>query len=441
MPEERGSELLKCFSDYLNTRHKLEAKGKTPTKKEKEFVDSDFKENDNIKEKDIIEEEDDKKTQEVHGLKVSPEVLAITRGIEFDNKVRKNAVKDEYKKENSKTASSVYTKKEVKYIPPPKYITGFDKNERMPYVLPTDLPKKEPPNDEITVRKDSSTKKKTFMEKIVDEVLEDNKDTKYKEDKEDDVGRLGGTETNITEKNVIDNITTKEEGKRDKTENEKTTPDDDKQSDKKSIQAEKDLLNDILLKKSKKSLNFIDAIIAQESIKDKAVQVDKQELQLPTVSASEKSNVPNSQKCPVCNAEINSTNRLLICNDCGKRSCQKCEVYEKAHLKTNLYFEFKFDEPLCMRCYEKNFTIQKQLAKAYSCYGSGNYTYAYHYAMSALKIDPQSKYTHMINELIEKIEERKEESHKQDIIWKEKRKMLINMKAKKEKESTRDDLN
>ncbi len=405
MPDdERKAELLKYFSDYLTTRHKLTPDedrcngheiSKAEDGRKKDNAAENERKIEEAKENKIESAKGENDSVEVLGVKLSPEVLAITRGIETEEAHKQESAEAQVPGHVERAPAPVRASKpEPRFVPPPKYISGFESEKAEPsYVAPQDARPKEALLDDILVKRNEGDAregaKKTFMERIVDEVVSEQKASEP--------------------------------------------------------EAERSTAS-----QSRKGLTFVDAILAQEPLakcENEALGTTNAHPNAKEEGNVEKAAQPSSraqpeepgplaspERCPVCKSELSPTNRMLECVDCGKRSCEKCEVYEKGHTKTNLYFEFHFDDPLCMRCYEKNFTIQKQLAKAYSCYGMGNYTYAYHYATGALKIDPDSKYAPAIAELIEKIEDRRAESQKQDIIWKEKRKMLISMKAKQDEE-------
>ncbi|MEM2869767.1 MAG: hypothetical protein QW379_05020 [Thermoplasmata archaeon] len=128
--------------------------------------------------------------------------------------------------------------------------------------------------------------------------------------------------------------------------------------------------------------------------------------------------------CPSCGAPLSERNHLLICTGCGKMNCTICGKYELGHMKSDVFYDYKFDFPLCINCYEKAYSIQRMLGKASICYGSGNYSYALYYAKNALALDPSSKYAGKARELIEMIEKSSQEARERDSEWRLARKQL-----------------
>lgn len=129
--------------------------------------------------------------------------------------------------------------------------------------------------------------------------------------------------------------------------------------------------------------------------------------------------------CPSCGSPINDRNRLLICTSCGKVNCDACGRYELSHLKTDIYYEYQFDFPLCLQCYGNAFSIQRLLGRAGVCYGNGNYSYALYYANQAMGQDPESKYAQKARDLIAKINKAHEAAHERDKEWRLQRKQFV----------------
>lgn len=129
--------------------------------------------------------------------------------------------------------------------------------------------------------------------------------------------------------------------------------------------------------------------------------------------------------CPSCGSAINDRNRLLICTSCGKVNCDSCGRYELSHLKSDIYYEYQFDFPLCLQCYGNAFSIQRLLGRAGVCYGNGNYSYALYYANQAMEQDPESKYASKARDLIAKINKAHEASHERDKEWRLQRKQFV----------------
>jgi hypothetical protein len=128
--------------------------------------------------------------------------------------------------------------------------------------------------------------------------------------------------------------------------------------------------------------------------------------------------------CPTCGSEITTHNRLVICTDCKDQGCFTCNRYDLGHNATNVYYDYDFDFPLCIRCYEKAFAIQKQLGKAKMCFGNGNLTYALYYAQNALKLDPESKYAEKALGLIQRIDDAKKQREVHDSAWRRESKRI-----------------
>ena len=133
--------------------------------------------------------------------------------------------------------------------------------------------------------------------------------------------------------------------------------------------------------------------------------------------------------CPSCGTPISEKNRLLMCTDCGRQNCDTCGRYEKSHLKSDVFYEYQFDWPLCLTCYEKAYTIQRMLGRASVCYGNGNYSYATWYANNALSQDPSSRYAPKIKDIIEKINKANKAAGERDREWRFARKQFARQPA------------
>lgn len=128
--------------------------------------------------------------------------------------------------------------------------------------------------------------------------------------------------------------------------------------------------------------------------------------------------------CPSCGRIINDENDLVICTECGNKNCETCGKYELKHLKTDVYYNYEFDFPLCADCYEKNYQVQRAIGKALTCFGSGNYTYAHYYAAEAYRIGSKTKFAKRIKELLEKIETAMHSAKEKDNEWRRDWKLL-----------------
>lgn len=136
--------------------------------------------------------------------------------------------------------------------------------------------------------------------------------------------------------------------------------------------------------------------------------------------------------CPSCGTPISERNRLLICTDCGKMNCGSCNRYELAHMRSDIYYEYQFDFPLCLQCYGKAFSIQRLLGRAGVCYGNGNYTYALYYANQALEQDPKSRYASKARDIIAKTNKAHEQSQERDKEWRLQRKQFTTGRLRQE---------
>jgi hypothetical protein len=120
--------------------------------------------------------------------------------------------------------------------------------------------------------------------------------------------------------------------------------------------------------------------------------------------------------CPSCGAKYTDHLVPQICTSCGTVRCTKCNNYEHEHVKTSIYYDYKFEWPLCIACYSKAYNIQKTMSKAMTCFGNGNLTYAVYYAQNAIRMDPNSKYAEDAARLIQRVDEAKKEA--MDKAWK-----------------------
>ena len=121
--------------------------------------------------------------------------------------------------------------------------------------------------------------------------------------------------------------------------------------------------------------------------------------------------------CASCGSKITDHNVPQICTGCGGVRCVKCNTYDQEHLKTSIYYDYQFDWPLCISCYSKAFTIQKAMAKAMTCFGNGNLTYAIYYAQNAIRMDPDSKYAEQAARLIQRVDEARVKKEAMDKAW------------------------
>lgn len=131
-----------------------------------------------------------------------------------------------------------------------------------------------------------------------------------------------------------------------------------------------------------------------------------------------------SDLCPRCGRRINARNRLLTCTDCGVVSCESCEMRTTSKVEAPYAYDWRFEFPLCIRCYEKAYSVQKLLAKAKAALGMGNLTYAFYHAQQALQADPTSTYATDARTIIDQVDRRRREVADQDEAWKKQRQKL-----------------
>ncbi|UCC93317.1 MAG: hypothetical protein JSW25_01195 [Thermoplasmata archaeon] len=128
-----------------------------------------------------------------------------------------------------------------------------------------------------------------------------------------------------------------------------------------------------------------------------------------------------SDLCPRCGRRITARNRLLTCTDCGTVACETCEIKTSGEVDAPYYYDWRFELPLCVSCFDKAFTIQKGLAKAKAALGMGNHTYAFYHAQQALRTDPDSPYAEDAQRIIGQVDRRRRESAEADERWKKER--------------------
>ena len=131
-----------------------------------------------------------------------------------------------------------------------------------------------------------------------------------------------------------------------------------------------------------------------------------------------------SDLCPRCGRRITARNRLLTCTDCGTVACVSCEMKTTAEVNAPYYYDWRFDMPLCISCFDKAFNIQKALAKAKAALGLGNHTYAFYHAQQALRSDPDSPYAEDAERIIAQVDRRRRESVQADEKWQRQRAKL-----------------
>ena len=160
---------------------------------------------------------------------------------------------------------------------------------------------------------------------------------------------------------------------------------------------------------------------------EKIVEAAKPEPEAPKAETDEAKGA-GGEFCPSCGSKY--TDHLIpqICTGCGAVRCTKCNNYDHEHLRTSIYYDYKFDWPLCIACYNKAYNIQKTMSKAMTCFGNGNLTYAIYYAQNAIRMDPNSKYAEDAAKLIQRVDEAKAKKESMDKAWKAKSQMMSRAK-------------
>jgi len=134
--------------------------------------------------------------------------------------------------------------------------------------------------------------------------------------------------------------------------------------------------------------------------------------------------------CPTCGRRITPHNAVLVCTSCGRVSCGTCGKFSAGQPAGNIYqYEYKFSFPLCEPCFERHLGIQKNLARAKAYLASGNLTYAYYHAQTALQTDAGSPYVADANALLKQVEARRNQMQKADKEWDEARKKLMRQRT------------
>jgi hypothetical protein len=130
--------------------------------------------------------------------------------------------------------------------------------------------------------------------------------------------------------------------------------------------------------------------------------------------------------CPTCGRRVTPSNPVLVCTSCGRIACGSCGRFSAGEPTGNIYqYEYKFNFPLCQPCFERHYTVQKNLARGRAYLSSGNLTYAFYHAQTALKADPEGPYTPEAQELLKQVEARRGQIKRADKEWEEARKKLM----------------
>jgi len=130
--------------------------------------------------------------------------------------------------------------------------------------------------------------------------------------------------------------------------------------------------------------------------------------------------------CPTCGRRVSPSNPVLVCTSCGRVACASCGKFSAGEPTGNIYqYEYRFNFPLCHPCFERHYTVQKNLARGRAYLSSGNLTYAFYHAQTALKSDADGPYAHDAADLIRQVEQRRSQIQRADKEWEEARKKIM----------------
>ena len=74
------------------------------------------------------------------------------------------------------------------------------------------------------------------------------------------------------------------------------------------------------------------------------------------------------------------------CTSCGVDVCPSCGEYQRLHKQSQVFFNYKFDYPLCKDCYLNSFKTQEEIGRASTYYGIGSLTYAGRHVAKAIEL-------------------------------------------------------
>ena len=116
----------------------------------------------------------------------------------------------------------------------------------------------------------------------------------------------------------------------------------------------------------------------------------------------------------------------MVCTSCSRVACASCGKFSGGEPTGNIYqYEYKFNFPLCQPCFERHFNIQKNLARSKAYLASGNLTYAFYHAQTAMQLQPDSPYAGDAQALVNQVESRKVQMQRADKEWEEARRKLM----------------
>jgi hypothetical protein len=135
--------------------------------------------------------------------------------------------------------------------------------------------------------------------------------------------------------------------------------------------------------------------------------------------------VTGASLCPTCGRRIGPHNAVMVCTACGRVACASCGKFSAGQPTGQIYlYEYKFHFPLCQPCFERHLSVQTNLARAKAYLSSGNMTYAYYHAQTALQTDADSPYVPEAKELLKQVEARRTQMQRADKEWEEARKKI-----------------
>jgi hypothetical protein len=130
--------------------------------------------------------------------------------------------------------------------------------------------------------------------------------------------------------------------------------------------------------------------------------------------------------CPTCGRRIGPQNAVLVCTSCSRVACATCGKFSPGAVSGNIYqYEYRFNFPLCQPCFERHFSIQKNLARGRAYLASGNLTYAFYHAQSARQLEEESPYKADVDALTKQVEERRKQNQRAEKEWDDARRKIM----------------
>jgi hypothetical protein len=130
--------------------------------------------------------------------------------------------------------------------------------------------------------------------------------------------------------------------------------------------------------------------------------------------------------CPTCGRRVSAQNQVMVCTSCSRVACGTCGKFSAGAVSGNVYqYEYRFNFPLCQPCFERHFSIQKNLARGRAYLASGNLTYAFYHAQSARQLEGESPYKADVDGLIKQVEDRRLQMQKAEKEWDNARRKIM----------------